>query len=848
MKKILALIAVLLALGLVAYLYFEQELPSNTDISIEHAIPAQFPLAMESENWEALFEKIDTFKYGAIFNEQDWLIGTKVNLSYVNKILAGMPAAHSGSMNSKTLIAFGNAGNSQLGIILVKEIGAKVSYNVLEDMLKSAMIPFETYSFQNETLYTLKSYEGFNEATVSIKNGLLLFSLQASFVEESLLAIESKKQDWGSLTQPLDNKEDLRLFIKPNELNFLSSYFLKSASYSLIDVLKAISDVSVFQVNFFKDELSFNGYAHSGNATLLDTLKTNISVDNDLLSLLPSNTAFYKMMGFSNQQDKQSTDLQLKTVLSVFDEALVLFNLESFNESIEERKGALVSLESKEFQSVFERLDSSFTLFKEQEGVIYYKANKLADLLNQVFLSSSYFKGELYFTQMNDVLVMSEQIGVLEQFVYAQQEANTLKTNQRYTDFKALMSSKTILDIYTDFTLMPAYLLSISTENTWQSSLEKLNVQYTNIGNQIYCNGKLSFQQKESSVSKALWSFHLDSMSILKPQIVKNHNNGALEVLVQDLSYQFYLLNASGEQQWKISLPEAIIGEVQQIDYYENKKLQYIFNTDREIYIVDRNGDYVDGFPIDLPAKATNGLLLVNYGNSGVYRYMIACDNNNVYGYEQNGSPLPGWSPKKDVGRVINALQYIVKDNKDYLYFSNDEGVFYALNRKGEDRFKPLQTANISGNYSFDENTFIGGYRGGVYEIDLLGNLKTKTILDSSFVYCEVHASIIQNSKAYAFASGNSFKFQQSQWKNFASFKTSGDIVKIESFVNKNKLWFVLYTKDQVYLVDELGTLHPDFPIQTKIDIRISNLIQGKDRVLLYNDLNGNLVAKEIAW
>lgn len=848
MKKILALIAILLALVLVAYFYFDKESPANRSTSIYHAIPSKFPLALASDDWYAFFDKIDTFKYASTFKDQDWMIGAKVNLKYVAKIIALFPTPEGAQAKQTCLVAFGNAGNSQLGIHLVHEVGSDISNNSLERMLEKEEIKFETHSFQDQTIYTLLGYNDIDKASITIKDGLLLFSLQASFIEESLLALENKTYAWKELLTSFNQSEDLQLFIKPRELNYLSSYFLNSSSYELINGLKAISDITALQLNFFEKELSFSGYALASSGSLLDTLKSNLTIDNYLTNSLPANTAFYEMIALSEQDQIVSDDLDFRSALSIFDESLILFSLESYSDVMENRKGALLSLESNEFLPVLNSLDSSIDVYATSGAFTIYKANALAGILNQVLHSPNYFKEGLFFTKVEDALVFSETLAVISQFISAQEEASVLKTNEAFTAFKAPMSTKSKLELFGDLSNMQAYLTSVCTENTWQSTIGKINVQFIPIGNQIYCNGKLAFNQKDRKISKALWSISLDTTSILKLQIATNHNNGAFEVLCQDAADQLYLINASGEQEWKVKLTGTIIGEIQQIDYYKNDKLQYIFNTSSKIYVVDHKGDFVDGFPIDLPSKATNGLLLVDYDGTGDYRYMVACDNGNIYGYEQNGSPLPGWSPKKDVGQVSQSIRYADKDNKDYLYFSNDDGVFYALNRKAENRFKPVKTGNTHNAFIFDENTFKAGDGGVIYEIDIQGNLNTKTILDSSYVHCEVKASILQNSQAYAFASGSSFKFQQSQWKNFSSFNTDGTIREMESFINKNKLWFILYTDDKVYLIDELGTLHPDFPLQTKSAIRLAEFIQGKDRILLYNDASGKVVAREIAW
>ncbi len=58
-----------------------------------------------------------------------------------------------------------------------------------------------------------------------------------------------------------------------------------------------------------------------------------------------------------------------------------------------------------------------------------------------------------------------------------------------------------------------------------------------------------------------------------------------------------YLINSAGRILWKINIPEKIISEIYQIDFYKNNKLQLLFNTKNHVYLIDRNGNFTDGYP-----------------------------------------------------------------------------------------------------------------------------------------------------------------------------------------------------------------------------------------------------------
>ena len=46
-----------------------------------------------------------------------------------------------------------------------------------------------------------------------------------------------------------------------------------------------------------------------------------------------------------------------------------------------------------------------------------------------------------------------------------------------------------------------------------------------------------------------------------------------------------------------------ILDNINQIDFYKNKKIQYVFNTEDSLYIIDRLGQNVEDFPLSLGQK-----------------------------------------------------------------------------------------------------------------------------------------------------------------------------------------------------------------------------------------------------
>jgi len=104
---------------------------------------------------------------------------------------------------------------------------------------------------------------------------------------------------------------------------------------------------------------------------------------------------------------------------------------------------------------------------------------------------------------------------------------------------------------------------------------------------------------------------------------------------------------------WKVPLREKITGSVYMIDYFRNGKYQLLFSGKNYIHMLDRNGNYVERYPVRLRSPATNSLALFDYDNNLNYRLLIAGEDKMVYAYDKTGSVVKGWKPFKQTEQYI---------------------------------------------------------------------------------------------------------------------------------------------------------------------------------------------------
>ena len=106
--------------------------------------------------------------------------------------------------------------------------------------------------------------------------------------------------------------------------------------------------------------------------------------------------------------------------------------------------------------------------------------------------------------------------------------------------------------------------------------------------------------QNKNSVTNQ-YSFSLDVAAARPPKWIKNHRNKTMDIVVQDQNNVLYLFSNKGILYWKKQLSGPIIGNIEQVDLYKNRRLQMAFRTPNRFMILDRNGSIVSPFNIKIP-------------------------------------------------------------------------------------------------------------------------------------------------------------------------------------------------------------------------------------------------------
>lgn len=126
------------------------------------------------------------------------------------------------------------------------------------------------------------------------------------------------------------------------------------------------------------------------------------------------------------------------------------------------------------------------------------------------------------------------------------------------------------------------------------------------------------------------------------PFDVKNSGTGKMNKFYQN-SHLSLCLSEGGKDLWGVPFKTPICGTAQNVDYYANGKLQIAFGSGSKLYLIDRLGRYVTGFPVELGKEILIGPDVYDFNGTHKYNIMVLHKDNTVEMYNLKGQKPASW-------------------------------------------------------------------------------------------------------------------------------------------------------------------------------------------------------------
>ena len=306
-----------------------------------------------------------------------------------------------------------------------------------------------------------------------------------------------------------------------------------------------------------------------------------------------------------------------------------------------------------------------------------------------------------WWTILGQAVVMTDSVSALREAVDAWNDGRSLAEDARATAWWSRMGAEAGITWWTDvgradrtlrsLMLGPAHAAWERHRSFW-GTIGNVSVQLhpgkhgsTHLTVAVQC-APLHDQEPDASL-RDRWVVDVQAPISRPPEVVINHTNGTREILIQDDLHRLHLIGSTGRILWTRELDGPILGPVQQMDRFNNGKLQLLFNTAETMQLIDRNGKDVQGFPSKLADRASAPLSVFDYEGTGEHRILVPLANGTIENRSADGGRVTGW----EGGRIGYSTQPVVHlriHTKDHLVVVDTSGVIHIMDRRGAVREK----------------------------------------------------------------------------------------------------------------------------------------------------------------
>ncbi len=762
--------------------------------------------------------------------------------------------------------AFSLQAADSLHPLLLVDLERKIDLDALRNFFDPAN-RIVVSKFKSHAVYAVQ-FPDSGMLVVATRRNLLLVSRFSYLVEDALLQLDDRDPWW--LKNAKTPEADLQISIRPGVLAERGKSGFKTNWQELPDW---------FSANFNCLTLYRKGQDWNLQGALnkpLTGLDTGRWKSEDLAAILPDNTTLAIWAAFKNNpafgqffsSGESAADFKKYLLPWAGDEFAYVVS-EPFSPEMQDDQFLVFSVQDIALANRY--LDA----YGAQTGALKkydYQTYEIRQFLSQSILGPLLGAQQEKFAnpvcaQIQNYLVFAASSSALELMIDKYIVSQTLNSAPDFLLLNRQIAAKGSGLCYFNATYLPQLLRQMF-QPDWMaenrediaslaaSGLSALDFNFKN--NVLFYSKIANVIPKETSTHAAiLWKTPLAGDAITAPYLVADAvaENGPA-ILIQDNQFQLYRLNSNGTILWRKQLDWPIQSAILGIDYYKNGTNCYLFNTADAIWILDDEGQPLTGYPLRLQSPAINGLTLIDFDGDQRYAFFLACQNGNLYGFDQFGRPLPGWNPKAGVGRIKHPLIHFKHGTKDYLAVLSLSGQLSVFNRNGSGHFPSLQ---FDGNFSVNPPQFDAGSEaprivcadndGRAYVCSLTGqsfvlNLGNDKAANRS---CMVFEQLFGDPrKDYATLSGDKVVFEGYENQRFEQKNTLTLPVGADSLFYTGccaKLGAINLEKRQLFLLNgEKGAIYPGFPLAGSTPFSLSTIPAGNRQLFLLIAGNRNTV------
>ena len=150
------------------------------------------------------------------------------------------------------------------------------------------------------------------------------------------------------------------------------------------------------------------------------------------------------------------------------------------------------------------------------------------------------------------------------------------------------------------------------------------------------------------------------------PFKVRNSGTGKDNFFSQAPNLALQLQDENGKTLWSLPFKTPLCGYVQEVDWYVNGKIQFLFAAGSKLYLVDRLGRMVSGFPAELGKEVALGPAVYDFSGAHGYTAVVLHKDNTVGMYDLHGRSREGWLGIACDAPVTGLPELVTAEGKKY--------------------------------------------------------------------------------------------------------------------------------------------------------------------------------------
>jgi hypothetical protein len=732
---------------------------------------------------------------------------------------------------SKIYISYHFSGHNRFETLYSLSLAEVANKNAVDKYLKDHF-DVKQQEFEGQIIYEISQKSTKISYYLTQIGGVISLTSYLPLCEKLIASAQAANPDKQGLKRQMlkMSGKDIaaNMYINYSFLYRLISKYTEPSYNGVLKSLRSFSQRAALDISLEKDQISLSGFSIQNDSfpSFLETFKSYEPTEIKASNILPASTSFMYYQGadglskllqkrsktsFSERNEKLLQRFKAKYLVDVGDyfypwiknELVFALTKTRSSDQSEGAYGLIAVTDMKEVYQALDKLTKTVTDIKQIKldtvrnmyRSYELKHIPLSNLLPALFGKSFTRLENTYYTSIDNYIVFANSEKALQNIIDNYLIERVLSNSDVYKNVLENLSNETNILVYTNLhflrPIMNDYLSKeglelISNSGLAFESFGSLAMEFIANDEGIYSTLVLNHGGKQEVDEPISWKTALDSPIARGPFWIKNHKTNSREVVVFDKELLMYRIDQNGSIAWAIPVMEYPMSKIYMVDYYQNGKYQYMFNSKNYLYLYDLNGNRVENYPIKLPAEASAPMMLADYDHNKNYRILIPLVDGKVYNFKIDGSQTPGWKFPKMKQPIHEAVQVFRLGSKDFIVISDTAGNVIYANRRGESRMDAqLSFTNNPSTVFYVKD---GGKPASIITTDLMGRIVsidaagkvTKLLLHEfspkhHFAYFDFNGDkrkdyvFIDNNSLYVFNHRNKLILQKDFEQNIAS-------------------------------------------------------------------------------